>query len=246
LDLSDLNKVKEAAETFISRSSNLNMLICNAGAMLAPIEELSVQGYDLHFGVNALGHFLFIQKLLPLLKSLSSPTTQSRIVWVSSSAHYYFIHHPINSENLRDTPSRKKLDSFQLYCQSKFVTTMLAYRLAEELDKQLEEGEGSTGNSNKSPNVICIHLDPGNIDTDVWRNMDLSWLTRKFLDLTLYPVSFGVLSQLFAATALEATGYNGKYLQPWARLGEPNPATKDNAEQEKLWTFCMDAIKDYI
>lgn len=125
--------------------------------MVPPIEQLTSQGYDLQFGVNALGHFLLIQHLLPFLKTSSSSVSETRIVWVSSSVRYYFRGPPVNYDNLTDTPSRKRLGTQQLYCQSKFITVMLGYHLAKVLAED------------KSSNVICIVLDPGNIKTDLQR-----------------------------------------------------------------------------
>ncbi|KIK64217.1 hypothetical protein GYMLUDRAFT_259214 [Collybiopsis luxurians FD-317 M1] len=231
LDLSDLKAVKESTEKFKSQSTALHILVCNAGVMAPPIDQLSVQGYDLQFGVNVLGHFLFIHKLLPLLKSTSNSVNETRVVWVSSTVQYYFFHHPINYDNLTDTPSRRKIGVYQLYAQSKFITTMLGYHLAKLLAQD------------QTSNVICIHLDPGNIKTDLARHV--STIERVLLNLILKPISLGVLSQLFAATDPRAAQYNGRYLRPWARLGEPNPATKNEAEQQKMWDYCMTLVKDY-
>ncbi|KAJ4490646.1 NAD(P)-binding protein [Lentinula aciculospora] len=233
LDLNDLKAVKEAAEIFKRHSSALHIIICNAGVMVPPVEQLTAQGYDLQFGVNALGHFLFIDLLLPSLKASSNSMSETRIVWVSSSVQYYFRGPPVNYDNLTDTPSRKKLGTQQLYCQSKFITVMLAYHLAKDLA------------DDPSSNVICIVLDPGNIETDLQRHNGPSILRSIMNWIILKPVSKGVLSQLYAATDPEAVQYNGKYLRPWARLGEPHPKTKDIAEQQKIWDYCMSAIRGY-
>lgn len=127
--------------------------------MAPPIEQLTAQGHDLTFGVNVLGHFLFIQKLLPLLKTTSNSLTDTRIVWVASSGQYYFHNLPINYDNLKDTPSRTKLGVQNLYTQSKFITVMLGIYMG----KVLAEDQDS--------NVICIHLDPGNIQSDLYRRL---------------------------------------------------------------------------
>ncbi|KAJ3997375.1 NAD(P)-binding protein [Lentinula boryana] len=232
LNLSDLKAVKESAEKFKSQNSALHILICNAGVMTPPIEQITAQGYDLQFGVNALSHFFFIQKLLPLLKATSNSLAETRIVWVASSAQFYFKNPPVNYENLTDTPSRKKLGRQGLYTQSKFITVMLGIYLA----KLLAEDQNS--------NVICICLDPGNIQTELGRNFP-PFVATLLTWTILYPVSKGVLTQLYAATTPEAAQYNGKYLRPWARLGEPHPQTKDEVEQKKMWDYCMAAIKDY-
>ncbi|KAJ3773147.1 NAD(P)-binding protein [Lentinula raphanica] len=233
LDLSDLDAIKEAAEKFLRQSSAHHMLICNAGVMAPPIDELTAQGYDLHFGVNALGHFLLIQNLLPMLKTTSNSLSETRIIWVASSAQFYFKSPPINYENLTDMPSRKKLGAQGLYCQSKFITVTLGIYLGKALAED------------QSSNVICIHLDPGNIQTDLGRNLP-SLLVTLMNWTVLKPISKGVLTQLYAATAPQAAEYNGKYLRPWARLGEPHPQTKDEVEQKKMWDYCMAAIKDHV
>lgn len=54
--------------------------LLNAGAA---VQGITQQGYEMMFGVNHLGHFLFTLLLLPSLR-LSAP---SRIVVVSSEAH---------------------------------------------------------------------------------------------------------------------------------------------------------------
>jgi len=232
LDLNDLKAVQASADKFKSQSTALHILVCNAGVMVPPVEDLTAQGYDLQFGVNVLGHFLFIQKLLPLLKSTSNSVVETRVVWVASSVQYLFRNPPVKFENLTDTPSRTKLGKRQLYCQSKFITVMLNYHLAKLL------AEDSTSN------VISITLDPGNIVTDLQRHVPP--LVRMIMNwLILHPISKGVLSQVFAATDPEAAQYNGKYLRPWARLGEPHPETKNTAEQRRLWDYCMTAIQDY-
>ncbi|KAH7879400.1 NAD(P)-binding protein [Lentinula edodes] len=232
LDLSDLKAVKESAEKFKRLSPTLHMLICNAGVMAPPIEQLTAQGHDLTFGVNVLGHFLFIQKLLPLLKTTSNSLTDTRIVWVASSGQYYFNDLPVNYDNLKDTPSRTKLGVQKSYTQSKFITVMLGIYMG----KILAEDQDS--------NVICIHLDPGNIQSDLYRRLP-SLLVTIMEWLVLKPTSMGAVTQLFAATAPEASQYNGKYLRPWARLGEPHPLTKDETEQKKMWDYCMAVVKEY-
>ncbi|KAF9059576.1 NAD(P)-binding protein [Rhodocollybia butyracea] len=222
LELSDLNAVKESAERFKSQASALHILICNAAVWGPPVEQLSAQGYDLQFGVNVLGHLLFINQLLPLLKSTSNSLTETRIIWVASSGNY-FSKAPVNYDNLTDTETRKKMATLDLYSQSKFITVMLGYHLA----KLLEEDQSS--------NVICMALDPGNIKSELYRN---NWFI-------LYPIPRGALTQLFAATAPEAVQYNGKYLRPWARLAEPHSQTKNVAEQQKMWDYCMVALQGY-
>ena len=55
LDLADLSSVRRAAENVRDRYGHLDLLINNAGVM-APPRRTTVQGHELQFGVNHLGH----------------------------------------------------------------------------------------------------------------------------------------------------------------------------------------------
>ncbi len=63
LDLNDLGSVKTAAQEFISKESRLDVIWHNAGLGGVAHGSKTVQGFESHFGVNALGPFL-LQKLL--------------------------------------------------------------------------------------------------------------------------------------------------------------------------------------
>src|SRR5262245_5982307 len=56
LDLSDFDSIKAAANEFLRGGSPLHLLVNNAG--MAGARGLTRSGYELHFGVNHLGHFL--------------------------------------------------------------------------------------------------------------------------------------------------------------------------------------------
>ena len=43
------------------------MLFNNGGVMAAPVEMKTSNGYDVQFGTNVLGHYLFTMSLLPVL-----------------------------------------------------------------------------------------------------------------------------------------------------------------------------------
>jgi NAD(P)-dependent dehydrogenase (short-subunit alcohol dehydrogenase family) len=59
-----------------------------AGVMLCPY-SCTPEGYERHFGVNYLGHFLLTDLLLPTLKASGSASRHARIVNVSSDAHQW-------------------------------------------------------------------------------------------------------------------------------------------------------------
>ncbi|MFP4149844.1 MAG: oxidoreductase [Nitriliruptoraceae bacterium] len=82
LDLADLASVAEAAAMLGERHERLDVVLANAGVMATPLRRTS-DGFELQIGVNHLGHFALVGRLLPLLAAAPDP----RVVAVSSTAH---------------------------------------------------------------------------------------------------------------------------------------------------------------
>ncbi|KAH8802824.1 hypothetical protein F5884DRAFT_803245 [Xylogone sp. PMI_703] len=87
VDLSSLESVRKAAQAILFDSTipTINVIINNAGIMACPYEK-SVDGIEMQFAANHLGHFLLTNLLLPKLRA-SGP--HARIVNVSSWGHAF-------------------------------------------------------------------------------------------------------------------------------------------------------------
>ena len=83
LDLGSLNSVKQFADAFLAKRVCLDILVCNAG-VFEPDFSISVDGLEMHFAVNHLGHFYLVQ----LLREVLLKAVPSRIVVLSSEAHW--------------------------------------------------------------------------------------------------------------------------------------------------------------
>jgi len=225
LDLSDLQSIKAAAEEFTSKEKELHVLFNNAGVMWPPHELLTADGYDLQFGTNVLGHFYFTKLLLPILISTakSSPDGHVRVVNSSSMGH---IQGRLDFNTFRDGPARKRTNTYALYYQSKFGNVVYATELARRY--------GDDG-------IISTSLNPGIIASDLTRY--LNPVARFFVPLVLHSVSHGALTQLWAGTSAEAVTFNGMYLIPWARIGEPRPDTQDPEMGKALWTWLEEQVE---
>ena len=122
LDLGTLSSVKTFATNFKKKFTRLDALINNAGIMWAPHERTS-DGFEKHFGINHLGHFLLTELLIDILKE-SAP---SIIICVSSAAHdclkpplvYKKINSKINFDDINFL--LRPYNRSEAYCQSKLA-----------------------------------------------------------------------------------------------------------------------------
>lgn len=88
--------------------------------MKCPVDWLTADGYDMQLGCNVLGHHFFTQLLLPALLTGTDRTGEkSRVVTVSSAAHYLPL--GIDFDTFTDCTKRRWTPSELLYCQSKLV-----------------------------------------------------------------------------------------------------------------------------
>src|SRR6202042_1994248 len=83
LDLGSQASVRSAAEQILADHPRLDLLVNNAGVMATP-EQKTVDGYEMQFGVDHLGHWSLTALLLPALLGPAG----ARIVTVTSSAHH--------------------------------------------------------------------------------------------------------------------------------------------------------------
>ena len=84
LDLADLASVRAFSAAFRDGFDRLDLLINNAGVMWPPASK-TVDGFELQFGTNHLGHFALTARLLDRLRT----TIGSRVVTVSSVSHRF-------------------------------------------------------------------------------------------------------------------------------------------------------------
>jgi len=227
LDLADLKSVKASVKEFTSKEKELHVLFNNAGVMVPPIEQVTAQGYDLQFGTNVLGHFYFTKLLLPTLiaTAKTSPDGKARVVNTSSSAH--MLTSGLDFNTFKDSPARTKKGTQTLYSQSKLGNVFVSNELARRYEDQ---------------GIVTTSLNPGNLKSDLQRH--LSPFESFMLFVLLYPASYGALTQLWAGTSPEAAHFNGKYLIPWARLGEAASITNDSKLSAELWTWLEEQVKD--
>jgi NAD(P)-dependent dehydrogenase (short-subunit alcohol dehydrogenase family) len=216
LDLSDLDSVRDFADSFARDNDRLDLLINNAGVMMCP-ESKTAQGFELQFGVNHLGHFALTGQLLPLLRA----TPNARIVTVSSIAHRSG---KMAFDDLQF--ATRGYSAMSAYTQSKLANLLFTF----ELQRKLEAAGADT---------IAVAAHPGWTSTDLQRH---SWWVRMLNPLFAMGPERGALPTLRAAAAADVKG--GEYYGPdgWREMkGDPTrvgttESAKSLDDAARLWT----------
>lgn len=215
LDLSSLSSVEEFANKIIDSESSLDLLINNAGIMIPPPSK-TVDGFELQFGVNFLGHFALTGHLLHLLES----TACSRVITLSSIAHRGAV---IDFGNFR---LEKPYNNWREYGQSKLADLIFAL----EFEKRLKA---------KGYQLMSLAAHPGFSKTDLQKNMDKDMLNS----LELMTAKDGAQPTLAACLRPDAKG--GQYWGPDGyneQQGKPALAKIDSVALDeelnaKLWAW---------
>ncbi len=143
-DLASLKSVRKAADELLAKGQPFDVIIANAGVMACP-QGKTADGFETQFGTNHLGHFVFVNKLVPLIKP------GGRIVTLSSAGHQ------ITDVNLEDPNfEHTEYAPFTGYGRSK--TANILYAVA--LDNRL-----------KARGIRATSLHPGGIQTELGRHM---------------------------------------------------------------------------
>ena len=222
LDVSNLSSVRGFAEWFLERDTALDLLINNAGIMMVPYGE-TIDGNELQFGTNHLGHFALTGLVLPALERASA----ARVVTVSSIAH------KDGDADFDDLQFAGGIgySPMRAYRRSKLANLLFAL----ELDRRLDAADATT---------ISVGAHPGVSDTSLADHLvDNPWgrLLRPIASRLLQSAAQGALATLRASTDPEVRG--GQYFGP-AHLAEttgppvlarPSSLARDHDAGRRLW-----------
>ena len=225
LDLTSLRSVREFVKAFKATGLGLDVLIMNAAVMNGTRDE-SDDGYELHFAVNVLGHFLLAKLLLPMLEKAPA----GRIVMVGSSTH-----HLCSGLDFDDLQTERDFSMFKAYSRSKLANVMVALQLQRRLEA-------------KKSKVTCNVTNPGLVLTDISRNM--KWFMRAG-DALSKPVMMvlrkqprhGAFTIVYAASSPELASEGGQYFSN-CLVQKYNPVAGDVEACERLWEECEDLVSD--
>ncbi|KAL4875854.1 NAD(P)-binding protein [Aspergillus karnatakaensis] len=236
LDLNSLASVHACAEEFKSKSTQLNILINNAGVMATP-EGRTADGFETQFGVNHLAHFLLFNLLEPVLLSSSTAAFHSRVVILSSSGHR---RSTVDFENLNFDGT---YDPWRAYGQSKTANIWTA--------NEIERRYGAQG-------LHALSVHPGMILTELSRHLpaeaSAAVVESEEVRSILKNPEQGAATTVLAAVGSEFEDKGGLYLNncevatpydPASGYYGPGYATwaYDEEGAKKLWAKSLELVK---
>ncbi len=198
LDLANLKSVRAAADRLLAKGGSLDVVIANAGVMATPFGH-TVDGFETQFGTNHLGHFVFVNRIAPLIRA------GGRLVNLSSAGHR-FANVDLNDPNFERTP----YEPFVAYGRSKTANILFAV----EFDRR-HRGRGLR--------AAAVH--PGGIQTELGRHMGaaqveklIEQINKQLTDAGKGPFQWktipqGAATSVWAAVVAPAEEVGGKYCE---------------------------------
>ncbi len=145
LDLALLASVRKCADQLLQKSEPFDVVIANAGVMATPF-ICTIDHFEMQFGTNHLGHFLFVNRIAPLIRK------GGRLINLSSAGHR-FSNVDLDDPNFERTP----YDPFIAYGRSKTANILFAVAFDQ---RHRERG------------VRAAAVHPGVIHTELGRHVD--------------------------------------------------------------------------
>jgi dehydrogenase/reductase SDR family protein 13 len=218
VELTDLASVARAADEVLALGHPIDALINNAG--IAGVQGQTQDGFELAFGTNHLAHFLWTEKLLPLVER----APQGRVVIVSSRGHYRS--RPIDWEALRRPTAT--LSAFPEYCTSKLCNVLHAAWLARRL---------------AGTRTTTYSLHPGGVASDIWSRR--LGVFARLLTPFLITNEEGARTQLRCATDPALATESGLYYSD-ERPKRPSRLAQDAALADDLARRSLDWVRPFL
>jgi NAD(P)-dependent dehydrogenase (short-subunit alcohol dehydrogenase family) len=144
MDLASLASIRAATDALAARTETYDVLIANAGVMATP-QGTTEDGFETQFGTNHLGHFLFVNRMVPCL------APKARVVVLSSAGHRF-----ANVDLADPGFATTAYEPFLAYGRSKTANALFAL----EFDRR-----------HRASGLRAAAVHPGRIMTELGRHM---------------------------------------------------------------------------
>jgi NAD(P)-dependent dehydrogenase (short-subunit alcohol dehydrogenase family) len=240
LDLASLESVRACADALVADGRPFDVVIANAGVMRTPFGH-TADGFETQFGTNHLGHFVFVNRIAPLIAA------GGRLVNLSSSGHRYSAV-DLEDPNFERTPYEPMI----AYGRSKAANILFAV----EFDRR-----------HKPRGVRATAVHPGGIRTELARHMaegelesTVAKINSDLLAAGQPPYQFKTLSQgaattVWAAVVAPADAVGGRYCENCqvseisdGPLGPTSPGVRpyavDPEHAKSLWAKSEEMVRE--
>ncbi|KAI1195110.1 hypothetical protein F5X97DRAFT_335535 [Nemania serpens] len=227
LDLASFASIEKCATSFIAQEERLDILVLNAGIIRVK-PGTTTDGYEIHFGLNYLGHALLSKLLLPTLLRTTelNPGADVRLVVISSEGHEVVPKGGIQFDKLKTDCA--DMSYSQRYGQSKLALIGLARELAQ-----------------RYPRLRTAAVHPGRILTGMAASLAteslLVRLSTPIAQFICVPVSVGIRNHLWAATS--SAVISGKYYEPVGVPDRESEIAKDENLSRRVWEWTENELK---
>jgi len=213
LDLNSLARTRQSAEEFTRRSQPLHLLINNAGIMI-PMERRTQDGFEAHFGINHLAHFLFTNLLVDSLRAAG----RARVVVLSSAAMGMATLTPA----LQDLNwEQRKFSGFRSYGDSKLMNLMFAREFNRRYSKS---------------GIVANALHPGVIATELARDQSLPFMLMGMFSLPfMKSLPQGAATTVYVATSPDYQMRGGLYFSDCREKKPLHKLALDDAVCRAVW-----------
>jgi len=244
IDLGNLADVKRTADEIRESEERLDLLIADAGVGVNAW-ALSSDGIDRHMAVNHFGHFLLINRLLPLVRKTAAipNNTAPRIVSLSSELHRTCPSNVDFTSTSEVYENKDELGPNQLYARTKLaVLLFIKYGLVERV--LVPNGD----------RIWAAATHPGAVHTaqqDQFKEAygDVFGTVMKYVTIPFMRTpEQGSLSTLYAATSddVEKNNWQGKYYTDPGKVGGESNQACDEKLGANLWALSHTVIREKL
>ena len=211
LDLNSLASMRACAEGLLARDLSIDVLVNNAG--VAGQRGITADGFELQFGVNHIGHYLWTRLLLPRVTK--------RLVIVASNSH--------KKARGIDWDAVRRPTATYVGIKEYEVSKLCNVLMQREFTRRLGAGAA----------VHTYALNPGRVATDAWRRMPgpVRWLVTRFMITAEQGGSYVAAAAADPAVA----AHTGRYYHCGKEQAASAVAQRDDLALE-LWNRSADWV----
>jgi NAD(P)-dependent dehydrogenase (short-subunit alcohol dehydrogenase family) len=209
-DLASQKQIRMAAEKILTDFQKVDVLINNAAAWYSR-HELTEEGIEKQLAINHLAPFLLTHLLLPAM----APSTDSRVITVSSDSHFHGRIH------FDDIHLKNNYHGLRAYAQSKLGNVLFTY----EFERRKKPGQ-----------PVINAVQPGLVKTNIGLKHTISlhnlvWRLRRLGGVS---PGQGAATSVYLASSEECRGASGQY---WDRRKpkKSSPDSYDANQAGQLW-----------